>query len=176
MYDDLVYIAVGSNIDPKLHIPETIRSLATHPEITLVQSSSYYASAAIGRPDQPEYRNGILSIRTELDPMTLKFDVLRPIEKQHGRVRTEDRYAPRTIDLDIALYKNQTIRTEHIQIPDSAIPDYAFVTIPLLEIAPEIHVPGMDHPLASSVTDSLVVDTELTTRIQKGLSDGHSTR
>lgn len=176
MYSELVYIAVGSNIDPLLHIPPAVTAIADHFDITLNAISSFYISDAVGRPEQPEYRNGVIAIETDVPPETLKFDILRPIETAQGRVRTEDRYAPRTIDLDIILYKNLEVHSGPVQVPDSAIWQHPFVTIPLLEIASTICIPGMAGDLASHAPTSpeslLKVDDSLTQLLQKGLFHG----
>jgi len=142
-----VYISIGSNIDPLKHIPSGLKALESCPEIVLLKVSSIYTSEAIGRPEQPEYCNGVVSIRTELDHEVLK-ETLRGIEAAEGRIRVEDRYAPRTLDLDIILYGEHHIDKEHVRIPDPGIQKWSFIYIPLLEINPPITIPGFDEPLA----------------------------
>ena len=176
MPHDLVYIAIGSNIDPIKHIPPALDALRNHPDIDMMAVSSLYISEALDRPEQPNYLNGVLSIETSLSPENLKFQVLRPIEDQQGRVRTDDRFAPRTLDLDIILFGNRVIPEGPVQVPDPAIGRHAFVTIPLLEIAPTIRIPGMAEDLASlaamSPEEILEVDDSLTRLVQKGLPHG----
>ncbi|MFP6581968.1 MAG: 2-amino-4-hydroxy-6-hydroxymethyldihydropteridine diphosphokinase [Candidatus Hydrogenedentota bacterium] len=176
MVSELVYIAVGSNIDPGEHIPPAVTAVANSPGITLNAISSFYISDAEGRPEQPQYRNGVIAIETDIPPEILKFDVLRPIETAQGRIRTEDRYAPRTIDLDIILYKDLELHSGSVKVPDSAIWQHPFVTIPLLEIAPTICIPGLAGDLATHAPTSpeslLKVDNSLTHLLQKGLLHG----
>jgi dihydroneopterin aldolase/2-amino-4-hydroxy-6-hydroxymethyldihydropteridine diphosphokinase len=78
----------------------------------------------------------------------LKFDVLRKIESQLGRIRTSDKFAPRTIDLDMILYGTLVIDEADIKIPDPSIRLYPFVAVPLLELAPKLILPDTHTPLA----------------------------
>lgn len=176
MSPELVYISIGSNIDPVKHIPPALDALRNHPDIDVKAISSLYISEALDRPEQPNYLNGVILIETSISPESLKFDVLRPIEDQQGRVRTDDRFAPRTLDLDIILFGDRVIVEGPVEVPDPAIGRHAFVTIPLLEIAPTICIPGMAEDLASLATMSpeevLEVDDSLTRLVQKGLPHG----
>ena len=162
---ETVYISIGSNIDPGVYIPKALELLQDRSELDNLTVSSFYLSEALGRPDQPWYRNGVARFSTSLEPESLRSDVLRPIEHECGRVRETDLYAPRTLDLDIILFGGRIIDTEVMTIPDPAIWKHLFVTIPLLEIAPSLHVPGRSlslselavtvDPLALSKDDSL---------------------
>ena len=95
------FVAVGSNIDPQAHISKAFDLLQRHVRVT--SASTFYVTPSLGRPELPEYRNGVLKIETSLLPRSLKFKVMRPIEDELGRIRSEDRYASRTIDLDVIL-------------------------------------------------------------------------
>ena len=176
MAQEIVYVAIGSNIDPQQHVPSCLARLSAHEAIRIVQVSSLYESPADGRPDQPNYRNGIIALTTSCEPEALKFEVLRQIEEAEGRVRTEDKYAPRTIDLDIVLYGERVIDEGPLRLPDPAIWQYPFVTIPLLEIAPDLLIPGHQERLADRVgpllETNLVLDAWLTELIRKGTPHG----
>ena len=140
------FVAVGSNIAPREHIPKALDLLRTYVRVT--SASTFYSTPSLGRPELPEYRNGVLKIETCHKPFTLKFDVMRPIEDKLGRVRSGDRYAPRTIDLDVILYGEQVVDEEGLLIPDPGIWERPFVAVPLLELAPELVIPGTGEPLA----------------------------
>ncbi|MBN1441873.1 MAG: 2-amino-4-hydroxy-6-hydroxymethyldihydropteridine diphosphokinase [Planctomycetes bacterium] len=125
------YIAVGSNIDPEESIFGAQVLLQRRVRLTGV--SSFYRTPALDRPDQPPFLNGVWEVLTELPPRRLRDEVLRPIETALGRVRTEDRYAPRSIDLDLLLYGDRVVEEADLKIPH---PDLArpFVYAPLLEL------------------------------------------
>jgi len=142
-----VYIAVGSNIAPEENIPAAVRLLAESVRLTAV--STFYWSAPLDRPEQARFMNGVLRIRTDLDPRLLKFDLLRPIEARLGRARGADRHAPRTIDLDIALYGDRVLDEEGLRVPDPDIGTRPFIALPLYELAPRLVLPDTGERLAS---------------------------
>jgi 7,8-dihydro-6-hydroxymethylpterin-pyrophosphokinase len=83
--------------------------------------------------------NAALLLLTEMSPARLKFEHLRPIEAALGRIRTENRNAPRTIDLDIALYDEEVIRDPDtgLLVPDPEIVSCAHLALPLADLDPE---------------------------------------
>lgn len=135
-----VFIGVGSNIRPEASIRAAIRLLASR--VQLVDMSTFYRTPAQDRPEQPDYINGVVAIETNVPPVALKHEVLRPIERCLGRRRSDDKLAPRPIDLDILLYGSRRMRTTHLRLPAEDIEKRAFVAVPLAEIAPEIRAPG----------------------------------
>jgi len=141
------YIAVGSNIEPERHITQALDRLQEYAHIKGV--STFYRNAPIGRPEQSEFLNGIWQIETDIAPRRLKFGVLRRIEAELGRTRTEDKYAARTIDLDIALYGSEVIEEDDLHIPDPDIRRRPFIAVPLLELAPSLILPNTGEPLSS---------------------------
>jgi 2-amino-4-hydroxy-6-hydroxymethyldihydropteridine diphosphokinase len=134
------FIGIGSNIDPAENVQAAIRSLAqkTH----LVGISMVYCTDAIDRPEQPPYYNCVVEIETEAPPAEVKHGILRTIENNPGRKRTEDKYAPRTIDLDLIVYGDLTIDAEGIKLPDPEILERPFLAIPLFELAPDMVLAG----------------------------------
>lgn len=141
-----VFVAFGSNIAPETNVPRALDLLAA--TVRVVEVSTVYRTAPIGRPDQNPFYNGVFLIETGLEPRSLKFDLLRGIEGRLRRVRTADRYAPRTIDLDIALYGNLVVSEPDLAIPDPDITARAFLAAPLAELAPEMVLPGGSETLA----------------------------
>lgn len=147
-----VFIAVGSNINPYINIPEALQMLK---EVTRLEAvSSFYETEPIGNPEQPVYVNGVLMVTTGYGPRELKFDVLRDIENRLGRIRTADKNAPRSIDLDIILYDDLVMDAVDIVIPDPAIYNRAFVAIPVFELDPDLMIPGKSIQI-SQIADKL---------------------
>lgn len=159
-----VLVAIGSNIAPERNVPRAIDLIARKARIAAV--SSFYWSEAIGPRRQPRFLNGACRIETFLSARELKDSVLRAIECELGRIRTDDKYAPRPIDLDIALYGNATIHESGLEIPDPYIATRDFLAAPLAEIAADWPVPGLNVTLkeiaAALGTSGLMVNAEVT--------------
>lgn len=143
------YIGIGSNIEPEKNIESALRMLAE--KVRVIGVSTFYRTEALNRPGSPPFINGAASIETDLDPRELKFGLLRAIEEALGRVRTEDKYAPRTIDLDVMIYGDLALDEPDIVIPDPDIRTRPFVAIPLLELAPDLVLPDTGIRLADLV-------------------------
>lgn len=144
-----VFVAVGSNIDPERHILEALGRVKQYGRVTGV--STFYRTEPVGRPEQQSFLNGVWRIETSTSARVLKFDCLRVIEADLGRVRTADKWASRTIDLDIILYGDAVIDEPGLRIPDPEIRVRSFIAIPLLELAPDLVLPDTKECLASVV-------------------------
>lgn len=135
------YIAVGSNLsDPVTQANEAIEALKSIPKSTFVATSSLYSSTPMGPQDQPDYINAVVQIQTELTPLEL-LDCTQAIELEQGRVRKEERWGPRTLDLDMILYGNEVIDSERLTVPHYGMKEREFVLYPLAEIAPNLTLP-----------------------------------
>lgn len=132
------FIGIGSNITPERQLRAALRLLAA--QVSVVGISTIYRTPPVDGSAQPDYYNGVVEIVTELPPDALKADVLRRIEDDLGRQRGGDKYAPRTIDLDLLLYDGDA-RVP----PDPEIATRPFLAIPLQELAPALEVPGLGH-------------------------------
>jgi 2-amino-4-hydroxy-6-hydroxymethyldihydropteridine diphosphokinase len=138
----VVYIGLGSNMDrPQHQVTAALADLAHLPDTALLQASTLYRSAPVGPQDQPDFINAVASVETALTAEEL-LDALQQIEQQHGRVRTTH-WGPRSLDLDILLYGNMSIRTPRLTIPHPEMARRCFVLEPLLEIDPEVEIPGL---------------------------------
>ncbi|MHB9027863.1 MAG: 2-amino-4-hydroxy-6-hydroxymethyldihydropteridine diphosphokinase [Candidatus Latescibacterota bacterium] len=135
-----VFVAIGSNIDPGKNVREALTLLADR--VRIVQISTFYLTGALDRPDQARYCNGVVEIEADIPPGELKNGILRSIESRLGRVRSDDRYAPRTIDLDLILYDCLVVNTTKLVLPDPEIMHRPFVAFPLEELAPDLILPG----------------------------------
>ncbi len=136
----IAFLSLGSNIQPEKNILEAVRLLSKYVKILKV-STVYLTEPLLGRP-QPKFYNCVVKIETDIEPGKLKHDVLRAIEERLGRKRTIDKYASRTIDIDIILYGKLQISIEDVTIPDPEISKRPFLAVPLCEIEPDLMVPG----------------------------------
>jgi 2-amino-4-hydroxy-6-hydroxymethyldihydropteridine diphosphokinase len=141
------YVGVGSNLRPEVSIVAALDRLMQSVRVT--DSSTFYRTPALNRPGTPDFLNGVWRLETGLDARALKFTVLRRIEDELGRTRTADRYAPRTIDLDLLVYGASVINDADLRVPDPDIRVRAFIACPLLELAPELVLPDTRERLAS---------------------------
>lgn len=135
-----VLVSIGSNIDPEGNIESAIELLRKRVDVKAL--SEFYWTKALGPDGRPDFLNGACAIETDLSARTLKFDVLRTIERRLGRMRTADRFAPRTIDLDLALYGDEIYCEDELVVPDPDIRKRAFLAVPLSELAFDRVVPG----------------------------------
>ena len=137
-----VFIGIGANLAaPEANVRGAIAALAANADIRIVATSSLYRTAPEGLLDQPEYINAVVELETALGPETL-LKALLSVEKDFGRERSM-RNAPRTLDLDILIYGNQSRRTERLTLPHPRMGKRAFVLVPLVEIAADITVGGL---------------------------------
>ncbi len=128
-------IALGSNLGDSLATLESaINTLNQSLDIQVKAYSSWYKTAFIG-PSQPDYLNGCALLEMQRTPQDL-LQILLTIEDQFGRVRQE-RWGPRTLDLDILLFGDLILETPDLQIPHPRMTERAFVLVPLAEIAPD---------------------------------------
>ncbi len=136
----IAYIGIGANLgDARANVDDAMARLAALPATTLVRRSSSYRTAPIDSSGD-DYVNAVACIDTPLAPADL-LAALHAIELAHGRERPY-RNAPRTLDLDILLYGDQQIDSPALHVPHPRMLERAFVLAPLLEIAPEVEIPG----------------------------------
>ncbi|WP_417850055.1 2-amino-4-hydroxy-6-hydroxymethyldihydropteridine diphosphokinase [Thalassoglobus sp.] len=155
-----VIIALGSNIDPEKNLPAAVRSLAQHLKLTVLKVSSVYESAPLGFLDQAPFCNAAILAETALAARPLKFEVLRSLEEELGRVRDPaNKNGPRTIDLDIGLYGALTFDSEDLVIPDPEISERAFLSIPFAEVAPELVHPLLEISLQKIAQQASGIET-----------------
>ncbi len=131
------YLNIGSNIEPEKQLPRAIRLLRAQGEVRAI--SNAWESHAFGSGG-PDFLNACVLFLTPLDPPELKEQVIRPIESALGRVRGSDKYAPRTIDIDIILFDGEWFSREFWS--------NAFVVVPLADILPDLHHPFYDERLS----------------------------
>jgi len=137
----LVYIALGSNLaSPLTQVNAAIAALGTLPDSRIVAVSGFYRTPPLGPQDQPDYLNAAVALETSLAPESL-LDHTQRIELDQGRVRKAERWGPRTLDLDIMLFGDETLATPRLTIPHYDMKNRGFMLWPLFEIAPELRFP-----------------------------------
>ena len=135
----VLYISAGSNVEPRKHLAAALDMLRDGLHVTGV--STIHQTPAIGRPRDPDFLNCVFQAETAMQPRAVKFDLLGPIEDALGRERGADRYAPRTIDLDLILYGRLIVAGPDLVLPH---PDLArwFVRVGVLELSPGLEISG----------------------------------
>ena len=137
------YIGLGSNLGNPVGQLSAAREKLNHlPQSSLVACSASYRTPPLGGMNQPEYVNAVCHLRTDLSA-TMLLRQLQKIENQQGRQRSEKRWQARTLDLDLLLYSDEIIVSETLTVPHYAIAQRNFVIFPLLELDPEIAIPGL---------------------------------
>src|SRR5215471_6247582 len=144
-----VFVSVGSNVDPETNVKRAIHLL--QPELGVRAISTFYRTPALKRPADPPFVNGVVEVGDALGPLEVKKR-LRQIEQSLGRERTADRFAPRTMDLDLIIYGDEVISSGELTLPHPDIVERPFVAIPLLELAPDLILPDSRKLLRSLVS------------------------
>ncbi len=143
------YIALGSNLgDRQAVIDAAVRDISQVDGTRLIELSSILETAPIA-PDESQrslggaYLNAVAEIETELPPREL-LNRLLEIEQRHGRVRRDDeRWGPRTLDLDLLLYGDLVLDEPGLTVPHPRLHERDFVLRPLAEIAPHLVHPTL---------------------------------
>ncbi|MBI4693592.1 MAG: 2-amino-4-hydroxy-6-hydroxymethyldihydropteridine diphosphokinase [Gammaproteobacteria bacterium] len=137
-----VHLGFGSNLDdPAAQVLTAVAEVGAIPGVTLVCCSNLYRTTPLGPAGQPDYVNAVAACDTTLEPHAL-LDALQAIETAHGRVRAE-RWGARTLDIDLLLYGERVIADARLTVPHAELAAREFVVLPLLEIAPDLVVPGL---------------------------------
>jgi 2-amino-4-hydroxy-6-hydroxymethyldihydropteridine diphosphokinase len=140
-------LALGSNLgDRGATVVEALRRLALVEGVQLVAASELLETVALTPrgpdPDAPRYLNGVVIVDTSLTPEQLLTEA-NAIESALGRVRGEQRWADRTIDLDLIQYEGETRETAALTLPHPRAAERSFVLAPWLSIDPEAELAGV---------------------------------
>jgi 2-amino-4-hydroxy-6-hydroxymethyldihydropteridine diphosphokinase len=135
------YLSLGSNIQPEIHLVLAIKLLRDYGEVLKV--SNAWESKSFGA-DGPNYLNACVLFKCPYMQVELREKVIRPIETQLGRQRSENKFAPRTIDIDIVLFDDRPSNDKFW--------NYAFVIVPLAEIYPEYQNPLSQENITETAT------------------------
>ena len=136
----IAYIGIGANLgDARANVRDALARLDAYPGCRLHAASGCWRTAPVDSSGD-DYINAVAAVDTELDAHAL-LAALMDIEQAHGRERPY-RNAPRTLDLDVLLYGDAVIDTPTLTVPHPRMHERAFVLAPLLDIAPDIAIPG----------------------------------
>src|SRR5919201_2264860 len=137
------FVGIGANLgDRERQIRAAIAELAEAEGVELVAASSLRETDPVGYRDQPRFLNGAVVVETQLSPSELLARLLE-IERRLGRVRGGGpRFGPRTIDLDLLLYGDETVDEPGLTVPHPRLAERRFALEPLVELDPELEVPG----------------------------------
>jgi 2-amino-4-hydroxy-6-hydroxymethyldihydropteridine diphosphokinase len=135
----LVYLGLGSNIgDREANLRNAIERLPGN-GIHVLRSSGIYETEPVDYTDQRWFLNLVIEAETDLLPLQLLARTSR-IERELGRIRTIAK-GPRTIDIDILLYRGRVIRGSRLEVPHPRMGDRRFVLAPLADLAPDLRHP-----------------------------------
>ena len=137
----LAYLSLGSNIQPEDNLVRAVALLSEHGEVLKI--SSVWESRSVGA-EGPNYLNACVLFRSSFNRAELKEQVIRSIEAQLGRGRNEDKYVPRTIDIDVILFDDKPVN-EYVW-------SLAYVVVPLAEIYPEYQIMTTSERVAENAT------------------------
>jgi 2-amino-4-hydroxy-6-hydroxymethyldihydropteridine diphosphokinase len=137
------FVGLGSNLgDSEELIRSALELLGAEEGIEVVGVSTLRETDPVGYEDQPRFLNGAAQLVTELPPQEL-LQRLLAIERRLGRVRGEGpRFGPRTIDLDLLLYGDETVQEPGLTLPHPRLHERRFALEPLAELDPALEVPG----------------------------------
>lgn len=147
-----VCIGLGSNINPRTNLiaaADLLRKEWPH-----IRFSSVWQSKAVGHGDQPDFLNAVAAFDADRDPVSV-FGKLRQIEEALGK-HVEFRFGPRTIDLDLLLYDDETIKDPMLVVPHARMHERMFVLKPLCELID----PSERHPVTKRMWGDYLVETE----------------
>ncbi|MBG83102.1 MAG: 2-amino-4-hydroxy-6-hydroxymethyldihydropteridine diphosphokinase [Phycisphaerae bacterium] len=137
------YVAVGSNLGDRLkNILMAVEMLDDLSGVSVLHVSTLLESDAVGDVDQPDFLNGVIKVRSDLDAKSM-LEKLLAIELVLGRDRSSSPPGgPRTIDLDLILWGDQLVDSPELTLPHPRFQNRAFVLVPMVELAPDLVHPG----------------------------------
>lgn len=141
------FLGLGSNIEPEANLPAAVAALDDYG--TVVAVSQVWESAPVGFSEQANFLNAAVLLETELSAEALCLEAIAEIEQRLKRERDANNInAPRTIDIDIALFNCEVITIGHRRIPDPDILTRAFLAVPLAELDGNYVHPEEDRSLS----------------------------
>ena len=136
------YVGLGANLgDRERTLRAAVDALGVEEAIEVVAVSTLRETDPVGVGDQPRFLNGVAALETSLGAREL-LDRLLAVEQRYGRVRVPGEHGPRTLDLDLLLYGDETIDESGLAVPHPRIHERRFVLEPLAELAPGLVVSG----------------------------------
>ncbi len=153
-----VYVGLGSNLgNKKENLVNAINRIDAYSGICVIDKSGFHETTPVGGPPQPDYVNCAIELETEFTPQTLLKE-FKKIEKKLGR-KSDVRWGPRIIDLDILLYGDRIVSDHNLIIPHERMHERAFVLAPLCEISPDIKHPVLKLNISELLEKSKIEDS-----------------
>ena len=136
------FVGLGSNLgEREATLWQALEGLGATEGIEVVAVSSFRETDPVGVVDQPRFVNAAAALETSLSPREL-LERLLDVERSLGRDRAvEERWGPRTLDLDLLLYGGEAIDEPGLEVPHPRLAERAFVLEPLLELDPDLRLP-----------------------------------
>lgn len=135
------YLGLGANLGhPAQTLAAAIGAIRLWPNVSVQAVSRLYHSAPMGPPDQPDYCNAVVKVSTSQSADAL-LRLGQQTESDFGRVRSQH-WGPRSLDIDLLLHGSACIETPTLRVPHPGLAERAFVVFPLLDVAPELQLPG----------------------------------
>jgi len=132
-------VALGSNLGDRFdYLQKAVNEINSLNEIEILEISSVYETLPVGGPEQGNYLNAVITLNTKFEAEELLLKLLL-IELNLGRQR-EIAWGPRTIDLDLIWFEDQTINLENLVLPHPRAHERCFVIKPWLEIEPSAKI------------------------------------
>jgi 2-amino-4-hydroxy-6-hydroxymethyldihydropteridine diphosphokinase len=136
------YVGLGANLaDREATLRAAVAALGAIEGVRVAAVSSFRETDPVGYLDQPRFLNGAAAVDTTLGPREL-LDALLAVERSLGRTREGPRFGPRTIDLDLLLYGDESVDEPGLTVPHPRLHERAFALEPLAELDPSLVVPG----------------------------------
>jgi 2-amino-4-hydroxy-6-hydroxymethyldihydropteridine diphosphokinase len=136
------YVGLGANLGDREHtLRAAVDALSSDDEIEVEAVSTLRETEPVGVGEQPPFLNGAVVLQTSLGAREL-LERLLAVEERFGRVRVPGEHGPRTLDLDLLLYGDETIEEPGLSVPHPRLHERRFVLEPLAELAPGLVVPG----------------------------------
>jgi 2-amino-4-hydroxy-6-hydroxymethyldihydropteridine diphosphokinase len=136
------YVALGSNLDePRRQIQLAFDALTVIPASRLIARSRLFRTQPLGPQDQPEFINAAAGMLTQLSAQDF-LQRLQQIEREMGKQPPMQRWGARRIDLDLIVFGELRSDAPELQVPHPGVSSRNFVLYPLLDIAPELTIPG----------------------------------
>jgi 2-amino-4-hydroxy-6-hydroxymethyldihydropteridine diphosphokinase len=136
------WLGLGSNLQqPVVQLREALSRLSTEGRVDILRTSCFYRTPPWGDEQQDDFINAVVQIETSLDPVPL-LQLAQSIENVMGRQRSERRWGPRLIDIDLLLYGDQQYQSDELEIPHPRMHERAFVLMPLAELDSALEIPG----------------------------------
>ena len=136
------WLGLGSNLQqPVEQLKQALLKLSSLDQVEILATSSFYRTPPWGDEQQEDFINAVVKVETSLGPDALLRGV-QAIETAMGRQRSERRWGPRVIDIDLLLYGDLRYRSDDLELPHPRMHERAFVLVPLCELDNTLEIPA----------------------------------